>query len=287
MPDDARKSFKLGILLRVGVFAFLGYVGLYFLAGIFLVTNSLFVAAALGTFAAAAIANAVAVRIWERGQLTDIGFHWNSASRWNLALGFGAGIGAALLVLLPPLALRLAWFRSDPENPGNLGTALFVSAVLLFGAIGEEMLFRGYGFQILVASLGPYATILPVSVLFGLAHLNNVNATPIGIVNTIGWGVILSAAFLRSGDLWLPIGLHFGWNVTLPLFGVNLSGFTMGVTGYVMNWSLGPLWSGGGYGPEAGLLTTLVLIPLAWFLAKGPIRHQRAWLLRSTEEEDA
>jgi membrane protease YdiL (CAAX protease family) len=283
--DDARKPSITGLILRVGVFAFLGYAGLWLLAGIFLVSNSIFVAAAMGTFAAAAIANAVAVRIWERGQLTDIGFHWNRDSRWNLALGLGAGAGAALLVLAPPLVFRLAELQKDPQNPGNAVTVLFISTVLLFGAIGEEMLFRGYGFQVLVAALGPYATILPISILFGVAHLNNVNATAIGIANTIGWGAIFGVAFLRSGDLWLPIGMHFGWNVTLPLFGVNLSGFTMGATGYVMNWKVGSVWSGGGYGPEAGLLTTLVMIPLVWFLLKAPIRHQRAWLLRETEED--
>jgi hypothetical protein len=192
-----------------------------------------------------------------------------------------------LLVLVPPVLARFAFFESTPDRPLDWGTLLFVSMVLLFGAIGEEMLFRGYGFQVLVAELGPYATILPISILFGMAHMNNANSTVWGIINTVLWGVVFGVAFLRSGDLWLPIGIHFGWNWTLPLFGVNLSGFTMGSTGYVMRWRLGPLWSGGAYGPEAGILTTIVLIPLFWFLWKGPIRHQRAWLLRHMEEEEA
>ena len=46
------------------------------------------------------------------------------------------------------------------------------------------------------------------------------------------FGVLFGYAYLRTSALWLPIGLHFGWNVVLPLFGANLSGFTMGVTGY-------------------------------------------------------
>ncbi len=62
--------------------------------------------------------------------------------------------------------------------------------------------------------------------------------------------------------LWLPIGLHFGWNLALPLLGSNLSGFTMGVTGYALHWSAGNLWSGGGYGPEGGLPATLIVIVL-------------------------
>jgi membrane protease YdiL (CAAX protease family) len=144
----------------------------------------------------------------------------------------------------------------------------------MFGAVGEELLFRGYGFQKLLAHLGPFATILPVGVLFGAAHSNNLNATALGLVNTVGWGVLLGYAFLRSGDLWLPIGLHYGWNFVLPMFGANLSGFTMGVTGYAMHWNAGDLWSGGAYGPEGSLLTLFVLVLLAVFLVNSPLRPQ-------------
>jgi len=79
---------------------------------------------------------------------------------------------------------------------------------------------------------------------------------------------------LRSRDLWLPMGLHFGWNFTLPLFGVNVSGLRMKVTGYEMSWTAGSLWSGGVYGPEASVLTSVVLIALFVYLYKAPIRRQ-------------
>jgi hypothetical protein len=92
----------------------------------------------------------------------------------------------------------------------------------------------------------------------------------------------LGYAFIVSGDLWLPIGLHFGWNWTLPLLGVNLSGFTIGVTGYSLQWKVGDLWSGGAYGPEGGLLTSAVAIGLFFYLHKAPIQHQEAFLLGET-----
>jgi uncharacterized protein len=53
----------------------------------------------------------------------------------------------------------------------------------------------------------------------------------------------------------------------LPLFGANLSGFTMGVTGYALHWSVGNLWSGGDYGPEGGLPTTAVVVALFWIVS--------------------
>ena len=68
-----------------------------------------------------------------------------------------------------------SWFASPISSRSRTSTSswpslLFVSIILLFGAVGEEMLFRGYGFQVLVKAIGPFATILPMAVLFGLAH---------------------------------------------------------------------------------------------------------------------
>lgn len=284
-PDRAiRRQKLLGVALRVGVFAFMEVAGLSVFSALMYPMAGYLVASALGTFAAAAVANAIALRIYERGRLADVGLGWTTGSRANLLLGLVGGVGAAVLVLAPPLLTGMAELRPSPEYPFNWGSIVFVSVVLLFGAVGEELLFRGYGFQVLLPVLGPFATILPVSVLFGLAHSNNQNVSPLGLVNTIAWGVIFGYAFLRSGDLWLPIGLHYGWNVVTPLFGVNLSGFTMGMTGYAMHWKVGGLWSGGDYGPEAGLLVTLVIVPLAVFLKKAPIRHHEAFLLKPAGE---
>jgi membrane protease YdiL (CAAX protease family) len=241
------------------------------------------ITAALSTFAAAALANAIPLRIYERGQLSDIGLGWSAASRRNLALGILGGIGSGLIVLVGPILVRAAEIEPVPDSQTQWGSLMFVTLVLLFGAVGEEMLFRGYGFQVLMNALGPYATILPVSVLFGLAHTSNQNVSALGVVNTVLWGILLGYAFLRSGDLWLPIGLHFGWNWTLPLLGQNLSGFTMGVTGYSMHWKTGVLWSGGAYGPEGGLLTTAVVCALAYYLHRAPVQVQQPFLLKDLD----
>jgi membrane protease YdiL (CAAX protease family) len=181
--------------------------------------------------------------------------------------------------------VRAATFAPVPNERFHWPSVLFVTLILLFGSVGEEMLFRGYAFQVLVKAIGPFATILPTAVLFGIAHRSNLNFTWIALVNTILWGVVLGYSFIRSGDLWLPIGLHFGWNWVMPLFGVGLSGFTMGVTGYSIQWKIGELWSGGAYGPEGGLLTSAIIVVLFFYLHRAPIQHQDAFLLR--ERSDA
>jgi len=130
------------------------------------------------------------------------------------------------------------------------------------------MLFHGYAFQLLIRRLGAFATILPAAIIFGLAHLGNDNSSLPGFGNTMLWGILFGYAYLRTGALWLPIGLHFGWNLVLPLFGASLSGFTMGVTGYALHWKAGDLWSGGAYGPEGSLLTTATVVVLFFVLRR-------------------
>ena len=276
-----------GVLLRVGVFALIamiGYVIFPVVINFFLPVIS--IVAALGSFSAAAVANSITLRIYERGQLLDIGLGWSAASRRNLSLGLLGGIGAALVVLIGPVVFLAADFERIPGRHMQWGATILMSVVLLFGAVGEEMLFRGYGFQVLVRAMGPFAAILPVSVLFGFAHSQNLHFTWLAFANTALWGVLLGYAFVRAGDLWLPIGLHFGWNWVLPLLGVNLSGFTMDVTGLSLHWKIGELWSGGSYGPEGGLLTTGILVILFVYLHRAPIQQQPAFLLQDFQEPE-
>lgn len=267
MTDEAKKPDFLGLILRVGLFILIGYLSLIIFSNVLVVvTGSLLITATMATFAAACLANAITVRVYERGQLSALGLGWGHASSREFLLGLGCGAAGACVVLLLPVAEGAATFQKVPPSDHVWASLAFVSFVLLFGAFGEEMLFHGYAFQLLVRRLGAFATILPAAVIFGLAHMDNPHSNLLGIGNTMLWGVLFGYAYLRTSALWLPIGLHFGWNVALPMFGVNLSGFTMGVTGYTLHWTAGNLWSGGDYGPEGSILTTAIVLVLFFVL---------------------
>ena len=271
MPTNRPDALRLAI--RLVVYVALGYLSLM-LIGWALLELGAMLGAVLTVLAAAFLDNWISLRIYENLGLLDLGLHWNRASTHNLALGIMAGAAAACLVLAPPLLIGIAHISPTPAEQPSLGALAFTAAMLAGGAVGEELLFRGYGFQIMLAEIGPFATILPVSVVFALLHQSNPNASWPGIANTAAFGALFGYAYLRSRDLWLPIGLHFGWNFTLPLFGVNLSGLRMNVTGSEMSWTAGVLWSGGAYGPEASLLTSVVVALLFVAVWKAPVRRQ-------------
>ncbi|MEX2264876.1 MAG: type II CAAX endopeptidase family protein [Bryobacteraceae bacterium] len=269
VPRDPRE-----IAVRVGIYIAFYFVGIVLLTPALVFIGNNLAGLTLPGFIAALAANALAMRIYERLPITRIGLQPDQAAAVNLGLGLAGGVSAACAVLGLPMAFGLARLVPTPGEDAGLWSFLFVFTLLAFGAAGEEILFRGYGFQLLLYRWGPYVVIPPLAVVFAALHHVNPNASALGLVNTAGFGIVLGYAFVRSRDLWLPIGLHFGWNMTLPLLGANVSGFRMKVTGYAVEWNAGPLWSGGEYGPEASILTSGILIALMLFLARAPVRRR-------------
>jgi uncharacterized protein len=265
--DPARVAIRVGVYVVLYILTTMVFGWVLYAAG--------YLVAVIGTSVlAAAFANWLTLRIFEARTLVDAGLWWNRASSANLLIGLAGGAGSAAAVLLPPLLFRAAHLVAAPADPATVGSIIFITVLLTAGVFGEELLFRGYGFQVLLAAVGPYATVIPIGVIFALLHSGNPNANWFGLVNTGAFGILFGYAYLRSRDLWLPVGLHLGWNFTLPLFGVNLSGLRMKMTGYEMSWTAGPLWSGGEYGPEASILTSAVVLVLFAYLWKAPIRRQ-------------
>src|SRR5581483_7760086 len=76
-------------------------------------------------------------------------------------------------------------------------------------------------------------------------------------------GILLAAAYLLTRSLWLPIGLHFGWNFTEGgIFGAAVSG--NGAKGLINTSLSGPqLLSGGAFGPEASVAAVGVCLVAA------------------------
>jgi uncharacterized protein len=151
--------------------------------------------------------------------------------------------------------------------------AAAVAVLLLIGALLEELSFRGYPFQKLTEAFGAFWAVVFLSALFGAVHLWNPDAQGFlswGFFNTLGVGLLFAIARIRTGSLWFPFGLHFGWNLFQgAVFGLPVSGlrdFSTLVTATVR----GPqALTGGAYGPEASATCTIVLVialPLLWVL---------------------
>jgi hypothetical protein len=109
------------------------------------------------------------------------------------------------------------------------------------------------------------AVVIP-AVFFGLAHATNENATWLSTVNIVIFGLLFGTGYVLTGELALPIGLHFGWDFVQGfVFGVVASGKQYGSVLVLADDSSATLWTGRPYGAEGGLMGTAAFI--AGFLA--------------------
>lgn len=176
-------------------------------------------------------------------------------------LGSGLVLGMSLFAMTIGTLALLGCYRVDGRHE------LSIVAIPLVAAIGtafiEEIVFRGIVFRIVEGALGTWIALVLSSAIFGLLHLVNPHATLQGAVAIVfEAGVMLAAAYVLTRRLWLPIGIHAGWNFTQGgIFGVSVSGQPSG--GLLDGTLSGPEWlSGGSFGAEASIVAVVLGIAL-------------------------
>jgi membrane protease YdiL (CAAX protease family) len=203
----------------------------------------------------------IARRLVDRRSFTSLGFQANGRVWRDLLAGFAiAGSMMGIIYLIERLAgwlsLTGAAWQDTPALEIMLSLAIML-LVFIFTGWQEELHFRGYLLQNLSDGLNDGWGVFISSLVFGLAHLGNPNSALMGALGVTLAGVFMAFAYWRTRQLWLPIGLHIGWNFFEgPLLGFPVSG--IGTFQLLRNQIAGPtLFTGGSFGPEAGL----VLLP--------------------------
>ena len=189
-------------------------------------------------------------------RLSWLGLRGGIGGVTELVLGSLAGVA---IVGVPILVLAaLGWVSWTALAESSLWRGVEVSALVFGAAFSEELLFRGYPFRVVQARFGPVAAVVATSVAFGLAHGANPGIGPLPFLNIGLAGVLLGVSYWRTGSLWFVGGVHFGWNWLMAASGLSVSGLDVSISGLDAALSGPPLWTGGAFGPEGGLLVTIL-----------------------------
>ena len=133
-----------------------------------------------------------------------------------------------------------------------------VSAVIfaIGTAVWEEVTFRGLLFRVTEQTFGTWVGVAVSAIAFGALHGLNPNASlAASIAIILESGILLAAAYFATRTLWLPIGLHFGWNFAEDfVFGVRTSGHAARPAIVEGTLTGSSLWTGGAYGLESSIL---------------------------------
>lgn len=209
----------------------------------------------------------------ERRPFKDMGLTASTPFR-SLAIGTGLGIamiGTVFLLLWPSPWLEVTGFRWDDTVFLSVLSAIFGYLAV---AAGEEIFTRGYVQSLLVERLGIWGGILATSLIFSLLHLSNPHTSWLSLVNLFLAGILLGVIKVATGNLWIPIGLHFTWNLTQDALSLPVSGLQLIVASPIQAVETGPDWlTGGPFGLEGGIAVTLILIPVILWFVKGHVER--------------
>jgi membrane protease YdiL (CAAX protease family) len=193
-----------------------------------------------------------------------------AARRVAVGIVLGAALFSAVFT-----SLALGGYVQHPRFGGFTGVPEQF-ATSFAAAVGEELVFRGAIFRIVDERIGTAAALLISSILFGLLHAANPGATAVSTVAiAVEAGALLGVAYSASGSLWLPMGLHFGWNFTEGgVFGTAVSGGQS--HGLIESVLSGPtLVTGGTFGPEASVIAVAVCVAATAVAGVWTVRHGR------------
>lgn len=215
-------------------------------------------------FPAITISVYLARRFLDHRSFSSLGLFWNAHTFRDLV--FGIGLAGLMMGLIFFALWGAGWLTLDgfawDFDPGSSVASTMLTWLFIFILVGwyEELLTRGYLLQNLADGLDIFWGVLISSVVFAVLHLNNPNATWISAIGLLAAGFFLAYGYLRTQLLWLPIGLHIGWN----FFQGNVFGFPVsGIETYslIEHTVVGDeIITGGAFGPEAGLILFPVLL---------------------------
>ena len=207
----------------------------------------------------------IARRWLDKRSFASLGLQFNKQVFIDILAGIAITFLMMGLIYFVELAAGWLTFKSFAWQTDSAATV--VGGVLIFFLVficvgwNEELLSRGYHLQTFASGTNMFWGVLISSSLFGILHLGNPNATWLSVAGILFAGLFLAYGYLRTGQLWLSIGLHIGWNFFEGvIFGFPVSGldFIYPLTRIQVR---GPeIWTGGAFGPEAGLVILPALV---------------------------
>jgi membrane protease YdiL (CAAX protease family) len=172
--------------------------------------------------------------------------------------GIGLLVGAGLYAACEAVLIALGIYRIDGLNPWNY--MLPAIAMAISSSVFEELLFRGVLFLAVEKWFGSWVALVVSSLVFGLTHLMNPQATLEGaLFISVEAGILLGAAVMLTRRLWLSIGFHMAWNYTQQAIFASIVSGNDAAPGLIRSTIKGPDYlTGGNFGVESSVLALVL-----------------------------
>ena len=219
----------------------------------------------LALFLGLTTATWLTVRWLDREQFIALGLAWHPGRAIDLAVGLG--LPSVLLTAIFCVEWVAGWLMVIEVRPAGFVLLPAVLWRLVLVAWYEELFARGYLLQTLSRFARPWLANLLAALVFAGLHGANPGVNPLALFGILLAGLLLGLCYQATHSLYLPMAFHLSWNLTQTMLGFPVSGLPLpGIFRLIRE---GPaLYTGGPFGPEAGLLGILAIL-----VAMGTIRE--------------
>ena len=201
------------------------------------------------------------VKVIEKNSLSSLGF---VKRNWLKYLGWGILLSLLQMGMIA-LVYQVGGIGTFELNELSLEPILFILGLFPFWLLQggtEEVATRGWLLTRIAARSNLPLAIAISSSLFGILHMGNAGVTFLSVLNIILDGVLAGLLFIYTDSIWLVVAQHGTWNyVQGNLLGFQVSGTGADASIFSFTMGSGPDWlTGGAFGAEGSIITTLVLL---------------------------
>ena len=217
------------------------------------------------------------VKVIEKNSLSTLGF---VKKNWLKYLGWGILISLLQMGVIA-LVYQVGGIGTFELNELSLEPILFILGLFPFWLLQggtEEVATRGWLLTRIAARTNLPLAIAISSSLFGILHLGNSGVTFISLLNIVLDGVLAGLLLIYTDSIWLVVAQHGTWNyVQGNLLGFQVSGTGADASIFSFTMGSGPDWlTGGEFGAEGSIITTLVLLVSVVMVYRLGERRERA-----------
>lgn len=205
-------------------------------------------------------------KFFEKKTFTQMGLKSIKFCIKDLIVGLLLGSISMIIVFIGIILIGNGKLAYSLLNP-NFCIELF-SNLILFILVGfaEEFFNRAYIMSTLKQTKNIYIIVIVSATIFSLMHSGNPNINLIAYINIFLVGLLFSYMYISFGNIWMCIGYHITWNYFQGnIFGFQVSGISQKGL-YQTNILSENILNGGQFGPEGGLIVTIVIILGALFI---------------------
>lgn len=196
----------------------------------------------------------------DKGQVKDIGLTNIKGSYKDLLIGLLIGSVSFTIVAIILILTKSVELVDGFSKPNFSGSLIIQLIIFIFVGINEELFSRGYCMTILKQTKKSWVPLVVSSMIFALMHSMNAGISLLAYINLFLFGILMGYLFIKTKNLWMCIGYHITWNYFQgDVFGFLVSGNSTNSI-YTIKTINANIINGGIFGPEGGLVVTILLV---------------------------